>query len=87
MSRHFANQFGGRYFFGIVRGDMATIAQNRDAIRDAYHTGRGRIIMRAAVQKETRRGGKEQLVVTALPYAVSKAKVIEQIATAAYRAS
>jgi DNA gyrase subunit A len=36
--------------------------------------------MRAAVQKETRRGGKEQLVVTALPYGVSKAKVIEQIA-------
>ncbi|MEX1184276.1 MAG: DNA gyrase subunit A [Gemmatimonadota bacterium] len=55
----------------------------RDAIRDAYHTGRGRIIMRAAVQKETRRGGREQLVVTALPYAVSKAKVIEQIAAAA----
>ncbi|CAN5788878.1 DNA gyrase subunit A [soil metagenome] len=55
----------------------------RDAIHSAYHTGRGRIIMRAAVQKETRRGGREQLVVTALPYAVSKAKVIEQIANAA----
>jgi DNA gyrase subunit A len=55
----------------------------RDTIRDAYHTGRGRIIMRAAVQKETRRGGREQLVVTALPYAVSKAKVIEQIAQVA----
>jgi DNA gyrase subunit A len=54
-----------------------------DGIRDAYHTGRGRIIMRAAVQKETKRGGKEQLVVTALPYAVSKAKVIEQIAQVA----
>jgi DNA gyrase subunit A len=54
-----------------------------DAIRDAYHTGRGRIIMRAAVQKETKRGGREQLVVTALPYAVSKAKVIEQIANVA----
>jgi DNA gyrase subunit A len=54
-----------------------------DAIRDAYHTGRGRIVMRAAVQKETKRGGREQLVVTALPYAVSKAKVIEQIAQVA----
>jgi DNA gyrase subunit A len=32
------------------------------------------------VQRETLRGGKEQLVVTALPYGVSKAKVIEQIA-------
>jgi DNA gyrase subunit A len=52
-------------------------------IRDAYAKGRGRIVMRAAVQKETRRGGREQLVVTALPYGVSKAKVIEQIATVA----
>jgi DNA gyrase subunit A len=52
-------------------------------IHDAYRTGRGRIVMRAAVQKETKRGGKEQLVVTALPYAVSKAKVIEQIAQVA----
>jgi DNA gyrase subunit A len=54
-----------------------------EGIRDAYTKGRGRIVMRAAVQKETRRGGREQLVVTALPYGVSKAKVIEQIATAA----
>jgi DNA gyrase subunit A len=54
-----------------------------DGIRDAYHTGRGRIVMRAAVHRETRRGGREQLVVTALPYAVSKAKVIEQIAQVA----
>ncbi|MBR9990184.1 MAG: DNA gyrase subunit A, partial [Gemmatimonadetes bacterium] len=54
-----------------------------DGIRDAYTKGRGRIVMRAAVQKETRRGGREQLVVTALPYSVSKAKVIEQIANVA----
>jgi DNA gyrase subunit A len=54
-----------------------------EGIRDAYTKGRGRIVMRAAVQKETRRGGREQLVVTALPYGVSKAKVIEQIANVA----
>jgi DNA gyrase subunit A len=54
-----------------------------DGIHDAYTKGRGRIVMRAAVQKETRRGGREQLVVTALPYGVSKAKVIEQIAQVA----
>jgi DNA gyrase subunit A len=52
----------------------------RSGIRDAYETGRGRIIMRAAIRKETLRGGKERLVVTALPYGVSKTKVIEQIA-------
>jgi DNA gyrase subunit A len=36
--------------------------------------------MRARVVKESLRGGKEQLVVTELPYAVSKTKIIEQIA-------
>src|SRR5688572_14577663 len=51
-----------------------------DGIRDAYRTGRGRMIMRGVVQRETLRGGKEQLVVTALPYGVSKTKVVEQIA-------
>jgi len=51
-----------------------------DGIRDAYETGRGRIVMRARIVKETRRGGKEQIVVTELPYGVSKARVIEQIA-------
>jgi DNA gyrase subunit A len=51
-----------------------------EGIRDAYRTGRGRIVMRAAVQKEKKRGGREQLVVTALPYGISKARVIEQIA-------
>ncbi|HKJ02682.1 MAG TPA: DNA gyrase subunit A, partial [Longimicrobiales bacterium] len=52
----------------------------RDGIKDMYENGRGRIIMRARVVKEALRGGKEQLVVVELPYAVSKTKVIEQIA-------
>ena len=52
----------------------------RDGIREAYRTGRGRMVMRAAVQRETRRAGKDQLVVTALPFGVSKSRVIEQIA-------
>ncbi|MFS8637906.1 MAG: DNA gyrase subunit A, partial [Gemmatimonadota bacterium] len=51
-----------------------------DGIREAYRTGRGRIVMRARVQKEAKRGGKEQLVVTELPYGISKARVVEQIA-------
>jgi DNA gyrase subunit A len=57
----------------------------REGIRDAYRTGRGRMVMRAAIHKEALRGGKEQLVVTALPYGVSKAKVIDQIADLAKR--
>ena len=51
-----------------------------EGCREAYRSGRGRMVMRAAVQKEKRRGGREQLVVTALPYGVSKSRVIEQIA-------
>jgi DNA gyrase subunit A len=52
----------------------------REGIRDMYRTGRGRLIMRARMVKESMRGGKEQLVVTELPYATSKTKIIEQIA-------
>ena len=51
-----------------------------DGIRDMYETGRGRIIMRARIVKETLRGGRHQLVVTEFPYAVSKARIIRQIA-------
>ncbi len=52
----------------------------REGIRDMYRTGRGRVVMRARVVKESLRGGKDQLVVTELPYATSKTKIIEQIA-------
>ncbi|MHB1168641.1 MAG: DNA gyrase subunit A [Longimicrobiales bacterium] len=55
----------------------------RGGIEDAYRTGRGRIVMRAVIQRETRRGGREQLIVSAIPYGVSKSKVIEQIANLA----
>ena len=51
----------------------------RDGIRDMYERGRGRMVMRARIVKEALRGGKEQLVVTELPYAVSKGRIIRQI--------
>jgi DNA gyrase subunit A len=51
-----------------------------DGIEEAYRTGRGRMTMRARVQRESKRGGKEQLVVTELPYGISKSRVVEQIA-------
>jgi len=51
-----------------------------EGIRGMYETGRGRLVMRARVVKEALRGGKRQLVVTELPYGVSKAKIIQQIA-------
>lgn len=57
----------------------------RDGIREMYATGRGRMTVQARVAQEALRGGKKQLVVTELPYAVSKAKVIEQIVALARR--
>ena len=52
----------------------------RNGIREAYTTGKGIITMRAATEIETRKGDKEQIVVTELPYMVNKAKLIEHIA-------
>jgi DNA gyrase subunit A len=54
-----------------------------DGIEKMYRTGRGRIVMRGRIVKEALRGGKSQLVVTELPYAISKSKIIDQIVTAA----
>ena len=55
----------------------------RGGIRDAYRTGRGRIIMRARAHIEELRGGKNAIIVTELPYGVRKGGeggVIEKIA-------
>jgi len=52
----------------------------RAGIQQMYKEGRGRVIMRGRVVKESLRGGKEQLVVSELPYMVQKTKLIEQIA-------
>jgi DNA gyrase subunit A len=55
----------------------------RSGIRDAYRTGRGRIVMRARAHVEELRGGKSAIIVTELPYGVRKggdAGVIKKIA-------
>lgn len=52
----------------------------RQGIVDAYTTGRGRIIMRARISTEQLKGGREAIVVTEIPYAVNKSRVIEKIA-------
>jgi DNA gyrase subunit A len=48
------------------------IIAGRSGIRDAYRTGRGRIVMRARAHIEEMRGGKTAIVVTELPYGVKK---------------
>ena len=58
-----------------VRGpDFPTgaIIVGRSGIRDAYRTGRGRIVMRARAHVEEMRGGKSAIIVTELPYGVKK---------------
>ncbi|MDD5559608.1 DNA gyrase subunit A [Candidatus Methylomirabilis sp.] len=52
----------------------------RAGIRDAYLTGRGLVRMRAKAFVEKGRGGRESIIVSALPYQVNKAKLIERIA-------
>src|SRR5881392_3537919 len=44
----------------------------RQGIKDAYETGRGRVVMRARAHVEPLRGGKEAIIVTELPYMVKK---------------
>src|SRR6187431_2585378 len=59
------------------------IIAGRSGIRDAYRTGRGRIVMRARAHVEELRGGKNAIIVTELPYGVKKggdSGVIKKIA-------
>ncbi len=51
-----------------------------DTIRDAYLTGRGKIVTQARVAIEEIGGGKANVIVTELPYAVQKSTVIDKIA-------
>ena len=50
------------------------------SIRQAYTTGRGRVIMRATCTIEPMANGREMIVVTEMPYQVNKGKMLEKIA-------
>ncbi len=52
----------------------------RKGIRDAYKTGKGKIVVRARVTLETGKSGKEMIIVKELPYQVNKANLIVKIA-------
>jgi DNA gyrase subunit A len=52
----------------------------RAGIRQAYRTGRGSVVMRARAEIETRKGDKESIIVTEIPYQVNKSRLIERIA-------
>ena len=52
----------------------------RRGIYDTYHTGRGRIVVRAKSEIEEMPNNRQRIVVTEIPYMVNKAKLIEKIA-------
>ncbi|MDE8035592.1 DNA topoisomerase (ATP-hydrolyzing) subunit A [Actinobacillus equuli subsp. equuli] len=56
------------------------IINGRKGIEEAYRTGRGKVYVRAKASVETTEKGREQIIVTELPYQVNKAKLIEKIA-------
>ena len=67
----------------IIKGpDFPTggMILGRDAIKQAYTTGKGKITVRAEAEIEEMSNGKQKIIVTSLPYQVNKAKLIENIA-------
>ncbi|QIL45990.1 DNA gyrase subunit A [Vagococcus coleopterorum] len=56
------------------------LVMGKSGIRKAYETGKGSITVRAKVDIEEMKNGKERIIVTELPYMVNKAKLIERIA-------
>ena len=51
-----------------------------DGVREAFETGRGRVMMRAKAEFEETKSGREQIIVTEIPYQVNKADMIKKTA-------
>ncbi len=58
----------------------AGVINGAHGIKQAYHTGKGSVKIRAVADFETDKNGREKIVVTQLPYQVNKARLIEKIA-------
>ncbi|WP_414682960.1 DNA gyrase subunit A [Longimicrobium sp.] len=57
------------------------VIYGRDGIREAYETGRGRVVLRARAEIEEKDGGRgERIIITEVPFQVNKSRVIEHIA-------
>ncbi|WHZ00581.1 DNA topoisomerase IV subunit A [Neobacillus sp. YX16] len=66
----------------VIKGpDFPTggIIQGIDGIKKAYETGKGKIIVRSKAEIEDVRGGKQQIVVTEIPFEVNKANLVKRI--------
>lgn len=66
----------------MVAPDFPTggIIQGYQGVREAFETGRGRIVVRAKTEIEVQSSGREIIVVTEIPYQVNKADLIKKIA-------
>lgn len=66
----------------ITAPDFPTggIIYGYEGVKDAYETGRGKVVLRARANTEELRGGREQIVVTEIPYQVNKSTLIQKIA-------
>jgi len=66
----------------IIAPDFPTggIIYGYEGVKDAYTTGRGRVLVRARASIQTGKGDRQRIVVSELPYMVNKASLIEKIA-------
>ncbi|WP_431979320.1 DNA topoisomerase IV subunit A [Streptococcus dysgalactiae] len=55
------------------------IIQGADEIKKAYETGKGRVVVRSQTEIEELKGGKQQIIVTEIPYEVNKAVLVKKI--------
>lgn len=66
----------------VIKGpDFPTggIIQGIDGIKKAYETGKGKIIIRSKAEIESIRGGKQQIVITEIPFEVNKANLVKRM--------
>ncbi|EOI00443.1 DNA topoisomerase IV, A subunit [Enterococcus moraviensis ATCC BAA-383] len=55
------------------------ILQGKEEIKKAYETGRGKVILRSKTRIEPLKGGKQQIIVTEIPYEVNKATLVKKM--------
>ncbi|MCK1998471.1 DNA topoisomerase IV subunit A [Psychrobacillus psychrodurans] len=66
----------------VIKGpDFPTggIIQGVEGIKKAYETGKGKIVVRSKTEIETIKGGKQQIVITEIPFEVNKANLVKKI--------
>ncbi|WP_100408048.1 DNA topoisomerase IV subunit A [Bacillus solitudinis] len=66
----------------VIKGpDFPTggIVQGIDGIRQAYRTGKGKIVVRAKTEIEEVRGGRQQIVITEIPYEIVKSNLVKKM--------